>query len=393
MRIKSFAKVNLGLEVLGLRPDGYHNLRTLIQSVSLADELAFFPESGGRVVLHGSDPSIPWDKTNLVFRAARALKDRYPRTPGARIEVTKSIPTGTGLGGGSSNAAMTLLGLDRLWGLGLEKEELMDIGRSLGADVPYFLRGGLCLGLDRGDRIVPLEDLPALPLVIALPPFSCRTADIYREHRLALMGGEVSLLPGQARTAKGWRGEGAPAPGPWRGKRSAFPLPTVASLPASPSRTSSCDQGGIPPWNPRSASAERAAWPRARPGKSRDRTPLQSSLTPGKEWPASGVKLTSAVEDSRIEQFFRSRELRFLENNLEATVFRFHPRLQDLKALFRSRGAELSLVTGSGSAVFGLFRDKRQAEEAGRAAEREYPAVLAETVPRGRYEGEMWAGV
>jgi 4-diphosphocytidyl-2-C-methyl-D-erythritol kinase len=103
--------------------------------------------------------------------------------------------------------------------------------------------------------------------------------------------------------------------------------------------------------------------------------------------------LTSAVEDSRIEQFFRSRELRFLENNLEATVFRFHPRLQDLKALFRSRGAELSLVTGSGSAVFGLFRDKRQAEEAGRAAEREYPAVLAETVPRGRYEGEMWAGV
>jgi 4-diphosphocytidyl-2-C-methyl-D-erythritol kinase len=299
VRIKSFAKVNLGLEVLGLRPDGYHNLRTLFQSVSLADELAFFPESGGGVVLHGSDPSIPWDETNLVFRAARALKDRYPRTPGASIEVTKFIPAGRGLGGGSSNAAMTLLGLDRLWGLGLEKEELMDIGRSLGADVPYFFRGGLCLGLDRGDRIVPLEDLPALPLVIALPPFSCSTADIYREHRLALM-------------------TGAPPP---------------------------------------------------------------------------GAKLTSPPEDSRIEQFFRSRELRFLENNLEATVFRFHPRLQDLKALFRSRGAELSLVTGSGSAVFGLFRDGRQAEEARRAAEQEYPAVLAETVPRGRYEEEMWDGV
>jgi 4-diphosphocytidyl-2-C-methyl-D-erythritol kinase len=299
VRIRSFAKVNLGLEVLGLRPDGYHDLRTLFQSISLTDKLDFLPLSGGGVVLHGSDPSIPWDESNLVLRAARALKNRYPCTPGARIELTKSIPAGKGLGGGSSNAAATLLGLDRLWGLGLNREELMDIGRSLGADVPYFLRGGLCLGLERGDRIVPLHDLPVLPLVIALPPFSCSTADIFREHRRTLVTG----------------------------------------------------------------------------------------VTP------PGAKLTSPLEDSRIEQFFRSSELRFLENNLEATVFRFHPRLQDLKALFRSRGAELSLVTGSGSAVFGLFRDKGQAEEARRAAEEEYPAVLAETVPRGKYEGDLWAGV
>lgn len=297
MRIKSFAKVNLGLEVLGLRPDGYHDLRTLFQSVSLADELTFFPEASGQIVLRGNDPSIPWDESNLVFRAARSLQKRSSCASGARIEVTKAVPAGKGLGGGSSNAAMTLLGLNRLWELGLGLEELTDMGRSLGADVPYFLRGGLCLGLDRGDRLTALEDLPVLPLVIALPPFSCPTADIYRKHRLARPAGEAS------------------------------------------------------------------------------------------------AKLTSAVEDSRIERFFGSRQLRFLENSLESTVFRFHPRLQDLKALFRSRGAELSLVTGSGSAVFGLFRDRRLAVEAKRAVEKEYPAVLAETIPRDRYERDIWAGV
>ena len=350
MRIRSFAKINLGLEVLGLRPDGYHDLRTLFQSVSLADELTFFPETSGQIVLRGNDPSIPWDESNLVFRAAHSLRERSSHALGARIEVTKTVPAGKGLGGGSSNAAMTLLGLNRLWGLGLSLEELTDIGRSLGADVPYFLRGGLCLGLDRGDRLTALEDLPILPLVIALPPFSCPTADIYREHRRALEAGEASPLPGPAGSVKGWRGEGAPRP-------------------------------------------RAAALPRARPGKSRDRTPLQSSLAPGKEWPAFGAKLTSAVQDSKIERFFGSRQLRFLENSLESTVFRFHPRLQDLKALFRSWGAELSLVTGSGSAVFGLFRDRWRAAEAKRAVEKEYPAVLAETVPRDRYERDIWAGV
>jgi 4-diphosphocytidyl-2-C-methyl-D-erythritol kinase len=337
VRIKSFAKVNLGLEVLGLRPDGYHDLRTLFQSVSLADELALFPEDGGQIVLRGNDPSIPWDESNLVFRAARSLQKRSSCASGARIEVTKAVPAGKGLAGGSSNAAMTLLGLNRLWGLGLGLEELTDTGRGLGADVPYFLRGGLCLGLDRGDRLTALEDLPVLPLVIALPPFSCSTADIYREHRRALLAGEASPLPGQARSVKGRRGEGT--------------------------------------------------------GLSGDAHDLPPGCSGGKEGPASDATLTSAVEDSKIERFFGSRQLRFLENSLESTVFRFHPRLQDLKALFRSRGAELSLVTGSGSAVFGLFRDRRRAAEAKRAVEKEYPAVLAETVPRDRYERDIWAGV
>ncbi len=286
MKIRSFAKINLGLEVLGRRPDGYHELRTLFQSVSLADELTFTSEPSGRILLQGNDPSIPWDERNLIFRAALLLQERTSPPAGARIGVKKVIPSGKGLGGGSSNAAMTLLALNRLWGLGLGAEELAEAGRRLGADVPFFFSGGLCLGLERGDRITPLEDLPALPLVIALPPFSCPTADIYRH-----------------------------------------------------------------------------------------------------------FKLTSVPEDSKIMRFFGSRQLGFLENSLEPTVFRFHPRLQDLKALFRSRGAELSLVTGSGSAVFGLFRDGRLAAEAKRAVEKEYPAVVAETVPRRRYEGDIWAGV
>lgn len=295
MRIKSLAKVNLGLEVLGPRPDGYHDLRTLFQSVSLADELFFFPDDGGRIVVRGDDPGIAWDESNLVHRAAAALRGRHPGAPGVRVEVRKRIPPGKGLGGGSGNAAMTLLALNTLWSLGLDRAALADIGRRLGADVPYFLEGGLCLGEERGDKLTPLEDLPTLPVVILLPPFSCPTAEIYAAHRL------------------------------------------------------------------------------------------------GRE--AAPPKLTSRGEDSKIVRFFEKRELRFLENSLEATVFRFHPRLQDLKALLLSRGAELSLVTGSGSAVFGVFRDRGQAEEARERAERECPAVLAETVSRDRYGREIRAGV
>ncbi|MBN2199998.1 MAG: 4-(cytidine 5'-diphospho)-2-C-methyl-D-erythritol kinase [Candidatus Aminicenantes bacterium] len=296
MKIKSFAKINFGLEVLGRRPDGYHDIRTLFQSVSLHDELFFFPDRSGRILVRGDAPDIPWDESNLIHRAARALRVAFPGAEGVRIEVRKRVPAGKGLGGGSANAAMALLVLNRLWGLGLDRAALTEIGRGLGADVPYFFEGGLCLGEDRGDRISPLEDLPPRPLVLVLPPFSCPTAEIYGRHR-----------PGRAG--------------------------------------------------------------------------------------ASEAKLTSGREDSKIVRFFNERDLRFLENDLEATVFRFHPRLQDIKALLQSRGAELSLVTGSGSAVFGVFRERRKAEDARKEAERLFPAVLAETVPRERYGREIRAGV
>jgi len=179
VNVRSFAKINLGLEIVGKRPDGYHDIRTLFQTVSLADELEFEPAPAGVLRLEGDDPSVAWDETNLVHRAARLLRESAGTDRGARIRVKKRIPAGGGLGGGSSNAAAALLALAGLWGLRLGPADLAPIARKLGADVPFFLQGGLCLGEGVGDLLTRLPDLAPLPCLLVFPPFPVPTAGIY----------------------------------------------------------------------------------------------------------------------------------------------------------------------------------------------------------------------
>jgi 4-diphosphocytidyl-2-C-methyl-D-erythritol kinase len=179
MRIRSFAKINLGLEVLGARSDGYHQIRTLYQTVGLCDVLEFERRPDGIIALEGDTNRISWGEDNLVFRAARLLSRRFAPRSGVSIRVKKKIPPGSGLGGGSSNAAMTLWALSRLWELGIERRELMPLAEQLGSDVPYFLEGGLCLGTGRGEKIRPLFDLPTRPCLLLLPRLSISTALIY----------------------------------------------------------------------------------------------------------------------------------------------------------------------------------------------------------------------
>lgn len=154
--LRSYAKINLGLEVLGLREDGYHELRTLFQSVDLHDDIALRLTKTGRIAVGCDHPGVPADDRNLAFRAARDLLAWAKRGEGVEIEIAKRIPVGGGLGGGSSNAAAVLLALDRVLGLGLGPSGLRPLARRLGADVPYFLLGGTALGLARGDEVYPL---------------------------------------------------------------------------------------------------------------------------------------------------------------------------------------------------------------------------------------------
>jgi len=291
MRIKSFAKINLGLEVLGLRSDGYHDIRTLFQWISLHDVLTIEEIPGPDVDLAGDDPEVPWDGTNLIARAARALQERTGVRRGAGIRVEKRIPSGRGLAGGSGDAAMTLLGLNALWDLGLGPADLDDLGRALGADVPYFFRGGLCLGEGIGDVLTPLPELDRRFLVLALPDFPVPTPLIYR----------------------------------------ALDEP--------------------------------------------------------------GASLTSRPKDSRMCRFFETGEIAPLGNDLEAAIFRFYPQLQEIKRFFQARGAELSLVTGSGSAVYGLFRDRGAAQECLAAATGIGRCLLLETVTREQGWPDIEAGV
>jgi 4-diphosphocytidyl-2-C-methyl-D-erythritol kinase len=178
LKLRAYAKVNLGLEVLGLRDDGYHELRTLFQTIDLHDDIVLRPRP--RAVTVRCDHSlVPTDGTNLAARAAEALR-AYARVPGGvEIEIRKRIPVGGGLGGGSSNAAAVLLGLDRLWKTGLGPDGLQRLARRLGADVPYFLLGGTALGLSRGDEVYPLRRQLRAHVVVVDPGIHVSTARVF----------------------------------------------------------------------------------------------------------------------------------------------------------------------------------------------------------------------
>ena len=180
LTLPAFAKINLGLRVRGRREDGYHEISTVFQTVSLHDSLAFQTLHDARIELACSDPDIPTDESNLVVRAAEALRERYGVRAGASVGLEKVIPAGGGLGGGSSDAAVTLLALTGLWGIGADARELAEIGARLGADVPFFLAGGTALGTGTGTEIEPLEDAPKMHLVVVTPGVKVSTAEAYK---------------------------------------------------------------------------------------------------------------------------------------------------------------------------------------------------------------------
>ena len=180
VRVSAYAKINLSLRVLGVRPDGYHELRTIFQSIALHDTLTARIRRGP-FALHCDDPACPADETNLVWRAAErvwAASGRRGTMRGVEVRLAKRIPLQAGLGGGSSDAAAALRVFGSLWRV--NQPSLRDIAATLGADVPYFLEGGTVLGLDRGDLLYPLLDHPAAWVTLVVPPFGVSTADAYR---------------------------------------------------------------------------------------------------------------------------------------------------------------------------------------------------------------------
>ena len=253
--LPSFAKINLDLRILGVRPDGYHDLRTVFQSLALFDSVTVTTRRGPLAVTC-DEPDIPTDQRNLVWKAASLLhrvasgKTSVPRD--IAIDLRKRVPSEAGLGGGSSNAAMTLLALNQLWKLNLDVASLTRIGARLGADVPYFLVGGTSLGLGRGDDIYPLADMPPVHVVILRPGFGVATQDAYQ------------WFDGETRRAL--------------------------------------------------------------------KDPVHRVVPPG--WPAWSTTL---------------------RNDLEAPVVRHHPAIGRIRQSLLDAGAAFAAMSGSGSAVFGLF--------------------------------------
>ncbi|HNT01187.1 MAG TPA: 4-(cytidine 5'-diphospho)-2-C-methyl-D-erythritol kinase [Candidatus Saccharicenans sp.] len=295
IEVASLAKINFGLEIGGRRSDGYHELTTLFQTVSLSDRLVFRPDREGKVSLAGDMEEIAWDESNLIYRAAFALKETAGVEQGVAIEVQKVIPPGRGLGGGSSNAAVTLMVLNRLWGLNWPARQLIRLGASLGADVAFFFYGGLCSGVGRGEKLEALPDLLSGWLVMVIPDFALSTGQVYQ---------------------------------------------LFDALPAS---------------------------------------------------------LTSRDKESKIIQFLKRQDrslFRQFKNDLELAAFKIYPQLAEIKQEMAKSGAELSMMTGSGSAIYGFFHDQSQAEKAAERlkARYNYKVMLAETVGRERYREMLLTG-
>ena len=293
LRVQAFAKINLRLDVLGRRPDGYHELRTIFQSLSLHDTLEIELTRGKGIELRvEGNPVLSAEaaQTNLVWRALAALQRELKLRGKIRTTLEKRIPVGRGMGGGSSDAAAALAGLLRLSGKRLPMERLAEIGSSLGADVPFFLFGGRALGIGRGDEIYPLPDGPKRYVLVVSPRgISVSTPEAY-----------------------GWLGQH-----------------------------------------------------------------LTRRHAPSRLW--GFCALCWSPQETN------------LSNDFERPVFRRHPRLAKIRRDLLQAGAAEAALAGSGSAVFGVFRNPAQA----RRAVRKFPedeVFQCTTISRDEHARALWSG-
>jgi 4-diphosphocytidyl-2-C-methyl-D-erythritol kinase len=286
VRIRSLAKINLDLRVLNKRPDGFHELRTIFQTISLADTIAIEYQSGRTKIELKSNLNIP---SNLILRATDSFMKAVRATGRLRFDLRKRIPLGGGLGGGSSNAASVLLALPVLLGKQVPLEKLLELAAELGSDVPFFLTGGTAVGIGRGTELYPLPDAPSRPGLLIIPGIHSSTAAAYEAlHR--------KVLP---------------------------------------------------------------------------------------EVPTDMINRFQAVAQDMETQW---------SNDFEAVVFRQHPQLKSIKGKLLKLGAWRAMMTGSGSALFGLFPSRELRDRAAGRFRKDFSSYQVHPfamVTRGRYQA-LW---
>ncbi len=186
IRLHAHAKVNLYLDVIGKRPDGYHEIETIFHSIGLHDDVYLRRRPDRQISVHCEHPHVPCDPRNLAYRAAKLLLDDIPELSGVDIKIQKRIPVAAGLGGGSADAAAVLCGMNALFDLGFTRTDLMRLGVQLGADVPFCILGGAALGRGIGEILTPLPPLGKAWILLANPGFESPTAWAYQQINLSL---------------------------------------------------------------------------------------------------------------------------------------------------------------------------------------------------------------
>jgi 4-diphosphocytidyl-2-C-methyl-D-erythritol kinase len=376
--VRSFAKINLGLCIGALRSDGFHDLRTVYQTIALHDIIRTKVVSGSGIEIRSEDPRVPKDETNTCYRIAELARVALGVRGRVVIEIVKKLPVQGGLGGGSANAVSALLGLERAVKKSLPAAERLRIAAEVGSDLPLFLVGGTCLGVGRGEEVYPLRDLPGTACVIATPVVAVSTPRAFADW-------DSIQLPQGLKP----RGSGRAI-----GTAEAVPFPN-----ATFSQTTQIDHRD-----------------RDRAGQDFSRVNQFGALGPA----VTASKLTEVNPSDRINEFSRrlsawlsdgsqSKTGKVLsgvsargggraekplldlvragiENDFERVVFPKYPELREVKSVLERAGAIYASLSGSGSAVYGLFASRMAAEKAaGKLRRNDVPAAVTTTLTRPQY--------
>jgi len=352
--VRSFAKINLGLCIGALRPDGFHDLRTVYQTIALHDVIRVQVKRGTGIEIRCEDPKVPRDASNTCYRVAERAMAALKARGRIVIEIEKRLPIQGGLGGASANAVATLLAIEGALKEELSGPERLRIAAEVGSDLPLFLVGGTVLGVGRGEEVYPLPDLPATICVVATPEVGVSTPKAFADWDLMMARG----VPGTASL------------------RSAGTAPSTSLRAGSGGRphVNRAKLTGLSP-SDRMFEVGRAlaAW---LSGGSSHRKIKTGKILSGV--PASG----RGRAESPLLDLVRTG----IENDFEQVVFPQYPELREVKSVLVRAGATFASLSGSGSALFGLFASRAAAERAVRELRRlKIPALVTTTLTRRQY--------
>ena len=354
--IPSFAKINLGLRIGRLRPDGFHELRTVYQTLALHDTIRVSVGRGAGIEIRCDDERVPTDETNtchkIVARAVDALKARGRII----IEIEKRLPIQGGLGGASGNAVSALLALELALKKKLSGAERLRVASEVGSDLPLFLIGGTVLGVGRGEEVYPLPDLPAMACVIALPEVAVSTPKAFKDWDEMCGAGALARDEVPQKQVPRLRSS------PPSGRASSLGMTDILNDDSKLTSQAPSDRMLM-------FSREISAWLTAE-AKSESRR-------------RSGV---SSRSGGRAENLLLDLVRTGIENDFEQVVFPQYPELREVKRVLEGAGARYASLSGSGSAIYGLFDSRGKALAAAKKLSKAGTrAVVASTLTRRQY--------
>jgi 4-diphosphocytidyl-2-C-methyl-D-erythritol kinase len=388
--VRSFAKINLGLRIGALRPDGYHELRTVYQTIGLHDLVRVQPVSGSRIEIRCEDPRVPTDESNTCYRiVARALAALKVRR-GVVIDIEKRLPVQGGLGGASGNAVAALLALERALGKPMSASERLRIAAEVGSDLPLFLIGGTVIGSGRGEEVYPAIELPAMACVVATPDIGVSTPRAFADWDLVHGEG----LEGSAefdRDASQTRDYGfakdakhrAARPDPLRLRSGQAPLAKSGRLGMTTNLDPSAANSGLGMTTTTEAAKLTGS-------AASDRMLKFGHVVSAWLTGLAQNKFLSGVPGNRSRGRAETPLLDLvhtgIENDFEEVVFPQYPALRQVKRAMLRAGASYASLSGSGSAIYGLFSSRKLAAEAAlKLREKGIPAHATATLTRQQY--------